>query len=216
MSITKGFFSNNWSKYGFVLGCLGISKLIKVSSIIGSAGVFFSATNAVGPLATVFGGVLGGGIFSLFNILLCGKSFFTITCTGIPQIFAGQYLRTTSKFFQIGIPLLCMALFLTNDVGAQTWQYAMFWLIPMAISILGTENIFMKSLGATFVAHAIGSIIWLYCVPISPAMWLALIPVVPIERLCFASATSCVYLLADYFVKLGSKITLFTAVKKRA
>src|SRR3989338_1329003 len=44
-----------------------------------------------------------------------------------------------------------------------------------------------KSLGATFTAHAVGGAMWNYLVPMTPAAWIALIPIVIFERLIFAS-----------------------------
>jgi hypothetical protein len=42
-------------------------------------------------------------------------------------------------------------------------------------------------LGSTFIAHAVGSTIWIYTVPMTAQMWLGLMPLVAIERLCFAT-----------------------------
>ena len=49
------------------------------------------------------------------------------------------------------------------------------------------SGISSKSLGATFTAHAVGGAMWNYIVPMTPAMWMALIPVVIFERIVFAS-----------------------------
>ena len=59
-------------------------------------------------------------------------------------------------------------------------------------------------LGSTFTAHAVGSVIWLYAglVP-NPETWLALIPVVVLERILFASGMFVGY-------------TIFIAAKKAA
>ena len=40
----------------------------------------------------------------------------------------------------------------------------------------------LNSLGATFTAHAVGTIIFLYMFGLTPAIWMALIPVVFTER----------------------------------
>ena len=49
------------------------------------------------------------------------------------------------------------------------------------------SGISSKSLGATFTAHAVGGAMWNYIVPMTPAMWIALIPIVIFERIIFAS-----------------------------
>jgi hypothetical protein len=45
---------------------------------------------------------------------------------------------------------------------------------------------FTHALTATFIAHAVGSTIWIYSQPTTPAFWLALIPIVALERLIYA------------------------------
>jgi hypothetical protein len=57
----------------------------------------------------------------------------------------------------------------------------------MILYFVPQKNIFFTSLGSTFTAHAVGSVIWLYTIPMTAGMWLALIPIVALERLCFAT-----------------------------
>jgi hypothetical protein len=87
----------------------------------------------------------------------------------------------------MGLPLLCMALFVSHPVGAAAAPYAFYWFIPMIIAMMRTENIWLHSLASTFTAHAVGSVIWLYTMPMTPAAWLALIPLVACERILYAS-----------------------------
>src|SRR2546430_1999084 len=54
--------------------------------------------------------------------------------------------------------------------------------------------VFLQALGSAFIAHAVGSVIWLYTVGMTPAAWLGLIPVVFVERmLCAAGMTVAYY-----------------------
>jgi hypothetical protein len=55
--------------------------------------------------------------------------------------------------------------------------------------ILKTLN---SSLRITFITHAIGSVLWLYAMPSTPIFWLALIPIVALERFCLAGATTAI------------------------
>jgi len=47
---------------------------------------------------------------------------------------------------------------------------------------------FLNVLGSTFVAHAVGSTIWLYTIGMNASVWNALIPIVALERLSMALA----------------------------
>ncbi len=63
-----------------------------------------------------------------------------------------------------------------------------------------SKNIFLHSLTSTFIAHAVGSVIWLYATPMTPEFWYALIPVVAVERLVIASGmTLAYYAFAKFF-----------------
>jgi len=79
-----------------------------------------------------------------------------------------------------------MGLFLIHPIGAAASAYTLFWLIPIAFYYISHKNIFFESLGSTYTAHAVGSVIWLYTVDMTPTAWLALIPLVFIERTLFA------------------------------
>jgi hypothetical protein len=92
----------------------------------------------------------------------------------------------------IALPLTCIILFITHPTGQHAAVYASYWLIPMALWALRTANytpanawlaVSTNALQSTFIAHAVGSIVWLYTVQMSAGHWLALIPVVAVERL---------------------------------
>jgi hypothetical protein len=87
-----------------------------------------------------------------------------------------------------------MAPFIIHPVGAQAWYYSLYWLIPVAASLL-PENLLLRSLGATFTAHAVGGVIWLYTLPSTPGFWTALIPVVAFERIVFAAGIAASFVV---------------------
>jgi len=66
-------------------------------------------------------------------------------------------------------------------------------LIPIVLYLLKNKSIFTVSLSSTFIAHAVGSIFWLFLMPMGPERWIALIPIVAVERLLFAVAGVGVY-----------------------
>ena len=86
-------------------------------------------------------------------------------------------------------------MFITHPQGSQAVVYAFYWLIPpaaWALRLIGKNNVFLISIQSTFVAHAAGSIIWLYTIPMSAAQWTLLIPLVAIERLTIAGCSTLV------------------------
>jgi len=101
------------------------------------------------------------------------------------------------------MPLGCMLLFVLHPVGADAWIYAMYWWIPVILYITQRNDLFAMALGSTFVAHAVGSVIWLYTVPMAASTWLALIPIVLIERLLFALGMVVLYRSAQYLIRVS-------------
>ena len=86
----------------------------------------------------------------------------------------------------------------------------MFWLIPIVIWALAPriENllrrkdipvIYMYALAATYVDHAIGSILFLYMVGIPAIYWRIAMPYVPLERAIYALGITLFYI----FIKKG-------------
>jgi hypothetical protein len=104
------------------------------------------------------------------------------------SIYFGLKTKKTSIIFPV-----CIALFLLNPIGRQAWLYSMIWLIPFVASFF-KKRLVLNSLGATFCAHAIGSVIFLYSFGLTPQIWIGLIPVVFIERGFFTAGIwlSCV------------------------
>ncbi|MDO8553843.1 MAG: hypothetical protein Q7S22_03485 [Candidatus Micrarchaeota archaeon] len=68
--------------------------------------------------------------------------------------------------------------------------------IPILGKVLKSyPQLFLLSLGATFVTHAVGGAIWAWSIPMTAAAWTALIPVVIYERLVFALGISISYVV---------------------
>lgn len=172
---------------------------INFSQALGADNQYFTLFQFFGPIA---GGFLGAGagmlsvlLAQLVSFVLLGKSIEPINILRLaPMLFAVLYFAkyAKGKLMQAAVPLICMALFMLHPVGAQAWYYSLYWLIP-AIALLIPEHLFLRSLGATFSAHAIGGIIWLYTLPTTPEFWVALIPIVAFERFLFAAGISASY-----------------------
>ena len=168
-----------------------LGSFCKVSFMIGSYAAFFSVANCLVPLTGAFCGMAGSTM--LFGLALClrmvlhGALSLSLLAQFVPGLCAGYYWASRSALIRVFIPVVCMVLFMVHPVGGMVWIYAFYWLIPIALYLFNTNHIFATALGSTFTAHAVGSVIWLYTVPMDVAAWKLLIPIVFFERLVFAA-----------------------------
>lgn len=132
---------------------------------------------------------------------------------GIPTIAATLSLSLQQKSdalinkildfaMHVLLPLCCIIFFVCYPTTGYGWPYALYWLIPPCLYFLPTKalkpTIFTQVLASTFVAHAIGSIMWLVQVPMNQSQWLGLIPIVAYERLFIATfSTIAFYVLTQ-------------------
>ncbi len=68
------------------------------------------------------------------------------------------------------------------------------WLIPLA-AYFKRDWLYLRALGATFTAHAVGGAAWVWAFNLPASVWQGLIPVVAAERLLFAVGISAAYLV---------------------
>lgn len=158
--------------------------------LIPLVGAFLSLPYAISITVLTFAG----------KVLLAG---YPVT-GGIPTLCAmliwsahaqmAQHKNFKSHLFYFlvnaALPALCMILFMTHSSVGRGALYALYWIIPIVLycvhMILRRSSTFTVALSSTFVAHAVGSVLWLFTVPMTPKQWLALIPVVALERLAIA------------------------------
>lgn len=181
---------SDYTKTVITLICSKLLSIIKLSCVIGSQGILFSASNLCLPLVGVFGGMSGAtAIWALLlgARLLYGSFALSTLAFYLPGYAAAIYFATPNRFLRCGLPFLCMILFLIHPVGLAAAPYSFYWVIPMLIGTGLFRSLYAAALGATFTAHAVGSVIWLYTVPMEPSAWLALIPQVALERITFAA-----------------------------
>lgn len=172
---------------------------------------FFTATHMVTP---VLGSQIATG--QLLGVTFLRTLFYAITSSTftffkffyhLPSLTGALYFKTmlnaessyAHRALWALVPGCCMALFISNPVGSQAWIYSLYWLIPAIIALLPVRTAFLSALGSTFTTHAIGSVLFLFCTPMTSAFWLALIPVVFFERLCFALGITALYYLVTSF-----------------
>ncbi len=192
-----------------------VGDRINFSRLVGTENQFFTLFQFFGPVAGAFlgpvVGVLSVLIAELASFIMLGKSFtFVNILRLLPMLFAAWYFGTKKDKLSFFVPVAAIALFIAHPVGRQVWYFSLFWTIPIIVKLLPkkySERAFLKSLGATFTAHAVGGAMWNYFVPMTPAAWIALIPVVIFERLIFASGITVSFVALNTLLdKIDSKI----------
>ena len=182
----------------FLFSLLGLIALkIPVSRIVGS-GQSFSFFDFFAPTVAMFLGTLPGAIsvllVKLFDLIFISRKIEAVSLLRLlPLPLAAFYFGSKSKKRSL-IAIICIILFIVHPVGRQAWVYSLYWLIPI-FACFFPKRLFLKSLGSTFTAHAVGSTIFLYAFQLPTAVWKGLIPVVFVERVGFALG---IYL--SYFV----------------
>lgn len=202
-------FKRFYSCFGFGFGivALFLTHLCKMSPILGSSCSFFSLADALMPLTGIFG--IGAALIAAFargslSFLANSHSLFSLVYH-TPGFCASASWAYSNKLTRCVLPLACMILFWAHPVGFRAAPYALYWVIPVFIFFSKKKGIFLQALSATFIAHAVGSVIWLYLKALPVAIWWALIPVVPFERLSNAALMTVGY----YGVREGIRVMRF-------
>ncbi|MFC1842804.1 hypothetical protein ACFLYU_04055 [Candidatus Dependentiae bacterium] len=200
-----GFFLKLLAKALFFASIIKLSSLCKVSFIFGSKFATFSGSGATMPLTGLFAGGLVSFVICLCSLairyVLFGLSSLHLLAFYIPGLCAACYFSTNKLLrisMQLIVPVLCMILFLVHPIGYHAFAYSFFWLIPIVVYATRSKNMFATMLASTFVAHAVGSVIFLYTLGLNAAIWNALIPIVALERLVMASVMFALYKIVGY------------------
>ncbi|MBU0586231.1 hypothetical protein KJ780_01850 [Candidatus Micrarchaeota archaeon] len=186
----KAIFMAVFALIGFVL------MQVQFTSILGVESKSFNLFQFIGPIAAATLG-LGLGVVAvlgiqIINAIVLGKALdISSLVFMLPMVFAALYFGTKNKASAL-VAAMCMVLFWISPVGAQVWFYPLFWLIPIAASFY-KQNIIARSMGATFTAHAVGSVIYLYAFNIPAEVWAMLPPVVVVERFTFTAGIVLTY-----------------------
>jgi len=189
-----------------VLFALAFTALVLVGSqylvfpLLGVENQSFTIFQFFGPSAGAFlGPILGGALaFAAAAVTLVagGKeiTFFSVLRL-FPMVLAALYFGTKAKDQRLValVPIAAMLAFWAHPVGQQAWFYALYWLIPIIATL--KPGLVSRSLGATFTAHAVGSVAFLYALPSTPALWIGLIPIVAFERGLFTIGIATSYMI---------------------
>lgn len=166
----------------------------------------FTLFDSFGPIAAAFlgsfSGIIAVLIMQVINFVIHGSQILDAgsLIRFIPMLFAASYFGNRSKLNWI-VPLSAILVFNFNPMGRSVWYYSMFWLIPIVCYFWQDKFLLARSLGATFMAHAVGGAIWIWAFHLPKSVWISLIPVVIIERLLFAGGMVLCYLAVKNIMK---------------
>ncbi|OGK19908.1 hypothetical protein A3C23_04370 [Candidatus Roizmanbacteria bacterium RIFCSPHIGHO2_02_FULL_37_13b] len=190
-----------FSIVGFILSQIVFTKLV-------GSNVSFTLFDFFAPTSGAFlGGYLGIAtvlIVNVVNFVIKGAVLSPATFGRlITNLFGVWYFSIALKKktnYILAIPILAILLFWLNPVGREVWYYALFWTIPIMVHFK-RNNLFLKSLGATFTAHAVGGALWIWTMGLPAGVWRSLIPLTAVERLSFALGISASYLIVSHVLQ---------------
>jgi len=223
MDLSMGLSKRKLMFLGAFAVFAAIAEQINFAPIIGSDASYFTLFQFFGPIVASFLG-LGLGLVALaasqaVNMVVLGKAISLVSVLRLSTMLFAAYYFARIDFKKldavgIGVPLACMALFVMTPAGAGAWYYSLYWLIPVAVRVFGwSKNLLARSLGATFTAHAIGSVIFAYSLPYTSAQWTALVPITAYERLMFAAGIAVSYVAFTTLIDRASERADFSELK---
>lgn len=168
-----------------VIAAVSIAKYLPFNWIVGSQFAMFSWSSVFAPVIALQFGLGWVGCFFVSSKLLTGASLSKFLLHRLPLVCSARAFAKADVWMSVVVPLASIMLFIVHPVGGQAWLYAMYWLIPVMLWI-ATQSVWSRALQASFVAHAVGSVIYLYTGSISVEVWMNLIPLVAVERLAMA------------------------------
>lgn len=195
----------------FLLVLALFGSFLKLSPVLGQYKLSFSGINFLIPLLGYFLKPLFLPLTFVFFLLKKITLGGALTL-GIPTFMATLTISVLNKknvddnykykvydfLLRVVLPLFAIVLFILNPIGREAFLYSFYWFIPVVLFLVETvgkkRSIFTNSLSSTFIAHAVGSLIWLYTIEMTSLYWNALIPLVAIERLVFSMGMTLCYL----------------------
>lgn len=195
----------------FVAGLIALQ--IPVAHVAGSKATF-TVYDSFAPIAGAFLGSIPGAITVLMmqvaNFFLHGAVVQDIgtIIRFFPMIFGVLYFARKTRADLI-IPFIAIVAFLAHPIGRQVWYFSLFWIIPIAAHFFRDRFLFIRALGATFSAHAVGGALWIWAFALPVSVWNSLIPIVAIERILFAVGISFSFVAAANVLSLIASRTPF-------
>jgi hypothetical protein len=178
-----------------------IFKYLSFSKIVGANFLALAPGAILFPSALIFSsfGWLSLTISSLIRWLFFG---YASALLGFLSP-VGAYLYYKFRLARFLLPLFCIVLFVLHPTGFAAFNYALLWLIPLSLAFY--QNSIFLSIGASFAAHAVGSVVWIYLFPALPsAAWSGLIYLVLVERSLIAAGIYCLGYYNSYNRYIGN------------
>lgn len=204
LSKKKLFFLALFSITGF------ISLQVPFNKLAGS-NVSFTLFDFFAPVAGAFlGPIYGiGSVFAveIVNNLIKQTPWTTGSIIRLfPTLFAVYYFavinkKTSGNPWILVVPFIAIFAFLAHPIGREVPYYTLFWLIPF-IAYRFRNNLYMRSLGATFTAHSVGGAAWIWAFNLKASVWQSLIPVVISERFLFAAGIAGSFVVTKAILNL--------------
>jgi hypothetical protein len=175
---------------------------INANYVVGAEEQSFTLFQFIGPIGAGFVSpflaiIVILGVEVVEKVLLNDFTFSAFSVARfLPMLAAAYYFGVVKKNKRFGIvlPVLGMLLFWLHPIGIEAWGYPLLWLIPILATFFAEKHLFLRSLGATFQAHVVGSVAFLYAIGMPAEAWWALIPIVLVERGIFAAGISITYI----------------------
>ncbi|MFH1789853.1 MAG: hypothetical protein ABH832_02185 [bacterium] len=185
-----------------------ITMQIKFTEIVGSS-LKFSLFDFYGPIvAGLIGSIWGLITVIVVQIINWGAHGFASDAGTVirffPMLLATLYFAKKTRWILI-VPVIAMIAFWIHPEGRQAWYYALYWLIPIVAHLFYNKWIFARALGATFTAHCVGSVLFLWLFNLKASIWIGLIPVVWMERGLMAVGITVTFIVFNYLLSLVDK-----------
>lgn len=182
-----------------------VALQIPFTKLVGS-NVSFTLFDFFGPIAGAFLGPVVGvasvlGV-EIFNFVVKQEPVSAGSIIRlVPILFSVYYFAVMSRKkdtkWILFVPVVSILAFLTHPNGREAWYFTLFWTIPL-ISYFKRDMLLVRSLGATFTAHAVGGAAWIWAFNLPASVWQGLIPVVISERILFAFGIAASYLVMKH------------------
>jgi len=179
---------------------------VPFSQILGATNLKFSLFDFYGPIAGAFFssaiGLITVFVMQIINWAWHGFHLDLITFLRfLPMLMAVIYFSRKTKWILL-IPGIAMIMFWAHPEGRGAWYYALYWTIPFLCFLAPSKYTFTNALGATFTAHSVGSVAFLYVLGLKSAVWLSLVPIVWQERGLMAIGITVTFYVVNALLKL--------------